>query len=75
MNRFSGLENDISYLEYVEFKKRIINLIDNDDKDLDSKYISMMVDILQDRKKTLDKIKEYRDGEDRNIITEVGESN
>ena len=75
MNRFSGLENDISYLEYVEFKKRIINLINNDDKDLDSKYISMMVDVLQDRKKTLDKIKEYRDGESRNIITEVGESN
>lgn len=71
MNRFSGLENDVTYLQYVEIKERLIKAINEDD----ITHVQIYVECLQYYTDVLNKIKEYRDGESRNIITEVGESN
>lgn len=68
--RFDGLENDITYTKYNMIRKYVVNCLNDDEKDLDVRYLSIMLDILQNSRETLDKIKEYRDGR-----TETEDSN
>ena len=76
MERWKGLENDITYLDYVDTRERIINILNDDNSHIDTMYISVLVDILSNTRRTLDKIKEYRDGrETENSDTETGRSN
>lgn len=57
MNRFSGLENDFTYSRYVETRNQIITILNDDDKNIDVQYVSILISSLANSKKTLDKIK------------------
>ena len=73
MSKFEGLENDITYLRYNNLKQSIKDSLDNDE--VNFVYIKGLVGALELTKKELDFVKEYRNGKDRNINTEVRESN
>lgn len=60
--RYEGLENDVTYMRYVEMRDRVINTLMDDDTELDPQYLSILIQILKNTRNTLDEIKEYRDG-------------
>lgn len=73
MRKYKGLENDISYIKYKQIIKEITEEINKED--INTTYLSILVKMLDATEKDLNKVKEYRDGENRNIDTEVRESN
>ena len=73
--RYAGLENDYSYLEYNKMRERIVNVLNNDDSEIDISSLTIMLHIIKGKRVVLDKIKEYYDGENRNINSEIREGN
>lgn len=77
MERFKGLENDILYIRYNEFRRIFIEKLNNDEEDLDVEYLIFLLLLMRDSRNTADKIKEMKEHgrETENSDTEIGRSN
>lgn len=73
MNRFEGLENDVTYISYCTLRDRIINILMDDNSSIDVDYIYVLLHLLDNKRTILDMIKrgkEYgREAEDSNTET------
>jgi hypothetical protein len=61
MNRFEGLERDVTYLSYCKLKDKIIDIVKNDDSELDVDYIKVLLYLLKNDRLTLDAIKKEKE--------------
>ena len=75
MSGISVLAKDITYVGYERTRNKIIDMLRDDDAELDVQHIFILASILKNNRATLKQIKEYNNGKNRDINTEVRESN
>jgi hypothetical protein len=57
MNRFEGLERDVTYISYCTLRNKIIDILKDDDSVLEVDYLSVLLYLLEDKRSILDMIK------------------
>ena len=76
MNRYEGLENDVSWIRYNRVRDYVVEKLTDDDSKLDLHYLSFLLELIKEHRKTLDEIKEFRNGrQTEDSDTEVRRSN
>lgn len=62
MSAYSGLANDVTYIDYIRVRDNIVRMLNDDEGILDMTYIKVMLLKLQNDRDNLKKLKESSDG-------------